>query len=262
MTNNSEGLSPTLRPQLGVGWNRALPAPFGFDNGIYPDGVNDYLVIPGFEGKRILDMLPLTMEFWFTGALPTNYGVFRIFFSDTAIIFRQFVQSGGGYVTADGSVANNTNISLQTFSPRAKYVITIENTMVSGYRNTQSFAITATPGLFNDNYEISKFQLLTENGTSRFFKNPIDEFRIYQRGFTREENILNWNDGTGNNPAKTEGLIVYYKFEEFENLDFSLLQDNSDIRLGIRDLSGNNNHAQPINMDTDPLSPYYVLKPF
>ena len=62
--------------------------------------------------------------------------------------------------------------------------------------------------------------------------------------------------------CETENLMVWYKFEKFENLDFSSFQDNSDIRLGIRDLSGKNRHAFPVNMDINPASPTYVIKPF
>jgi hypothetical protein len=90
----------------------------------------------------------------------------------------------------------------------------------------------------------------------------MDEFRIYKKLITSEQFNMDYNAGVCNNPFETESLLVWYKFEAFELLDFSDLQDGSDIRIGIRDHSGNNYHAQPFSMDTNPASPNYVLKAF
>ncbi len=90
----------------------------------------------------------------------------------------------------------------------------------------------------------------------------IDEMRFYNRKLSIDELVLNDNGGTGNNPSTTENLFAWYQVEKFETLDFSALQDNSDLRLGIRDMSGKNNHAQPFNLDTNVTSSTYVLKPF
>jgi len=89
-----------------------------------------------------------------------------------------------------------------------------------------------------------------------------DEFRMYKRCLTKAEAARHWNNGRGDNPSNTEDLVFWFRFQEFEMLDFSVTQDGSDLRLGIRDYSGNKNHAFPIGMDTNPNSPGYVLKPF
>jgi len=84
MTNNSDGLSPTLRPQLGVGWNRALPTPFGFDNGFEGNG-SGYFVIPRLIGT----MVP-------------NDVTFEVYFKNTkAAIQNNFFQIGGDFSTAN-----------------------------------------------------------------------------------------------------------------------------------------------------------------
>ena len=74
---------------------------------------------------------------------------------------------------------------------------------------------------------------------------PIDEFRLYNRAISDVEIVTNYNNGVGYNASITEDLLFWYKFEKYENLDFSVLQDGSDLITGIRDISGKNNHALP-----------------
>ncbi len=76
------------------------------------------------------------------------------------------------------------------------------------------------------------------------------------------EIVTNYNSGIGNNPSRTEGLFLWFKFDQLETLDFSLAQDGSNMQLGIRDISGHDNHGL-INgtMDTNPVSPTFVLQP-
>jgi hypothetical protein len=79
---------------------------------------------------------------------------------------------------------------------------------------------------------------------------------------TLNELVQNDNNGAGNNPLTTENLFAWYQFEKFETLDFSALQGNSDLREGIRDMSGNFNHICNNGVESNPVSPTYVLKPF
>jgi hypothetical protein len=85
---------------------------------------------------------------------------------------------------------------------------------------------------------------------------------MYSEALTDTDIVTNYNGGLGNNPVKTETLFVWYIFEKFEMVDFSKLQDGSDLRIGMRDQSGKNNHAQPINLDTNINSSTYVIKSF
>ncbi len=77
------------------------------------------------------------------------------------------------------------------------------------------------------------------------------------------EAAINFNSGTGNNPSETEHLVCWFQFEEFETLDFSSEQNDSNMQLGIRDMSGNNNHLLPVGgIITDANAPGYVLQRF
>lgn len=259
MVNNSDGLSPSLRPQLGVGFNRALPAPFGFDNGLHCDGINDYLLIP-FIGLPLNDGC---IEFWIKSNAAG--GLFSWVATDGSTYGLRASNGTSMYLSRNGSAAGG-NISLA--SGLNHVVINWGSSGMKIIVNNFVYVSDIVASTFYS-WFVSKtflrFSLGVEffNATS-FIANAlkIDEFRIYNRQLLNAEISLNYNSSFCNNPCNTENLITWYKFQEFENLDFSALQDNSDIRLGIRDLSGKNNHAQPINMDTNPSSPNYVLKPF
>lgn len=273
MNSNSDGLSPTLRPQLGVGWNRALPGAFGFDKGIFPDGTNDVLRVPSLErGIEIPNFF--SIEYWIDS---TNYFLsgIRQFFSLYDFVNTRFLSadnfSGRLQLNANGasgycSTANNV------LPPNAKaHVVYTFNRVTGGsviYLNGVVASTAGSGGVPNTSLQFkpTRFTLFAQNLTSssynQYFACSVDELRFYDILLPHDQIVLNYNSGIGNNPATTENLFAWYQFQQFENLDFSILQDNSDIRLGIRDMSGNNNHAQPINMDTNPSSPTFVLKPF
>ena len=268
MTNNSDGLSPTLRPQLGVGWNRALPAPFGFDNGVQGDGVNDYLRVDSLIGLTVPNKI--TIEFWAYSENTIRNGFFTLSFNglDTETIGAGLQSNfvNDFYVKGDGVLAGtNPGYNSQTKN-HFVYVLDFIAKVVVLYCN--NIAVTSLNWGAGTTYTtFNKIRLLSItdsniNNPFTFSKTKKTHFRLYNRALTTTEIALNYNNGVGENPCVTENLLFWYKFDQFETLDFSALQDGSDMRLGIRDLSNNNRHAQPINMDTNPASPTYVIKPF
>jgi hypothetical protein len=263
MTNNSDGLSPTLRPQLGVGFNRALPASFGFDKGLFPDGVDDYLV------TKNGGILPLVGAFEFWAINSTGRFSFKFVNSNTSESFGINIYPNNGGATILGNLngfLSNPSTAIASLSCIGLGHFVVNYDFRGGEINFSQYQngvlilsnIFGTATLEQSDYTAIQIGS-TDLGTFNF---PIDELRFYNKMLSQSEIILNYNNGVGNNPCVTEFLKLWYKFEKFENLDFSQLQDNSDIILGLKDLSGNNNHAQPINMDTDPLSIDYVIKPF
>jgi hypothetical protein len=74
------------------------------------------------------------------------------------------------------------------------------------------------------------------------------EFRLFNRVFNITEILYNSNNGTYNEPFSLLGIEVWYKFDLAEILDFSDALDNSDLRVGVRDFSGNNRHGELINL--------------
>lgn len=267
MQANTNGLSPSLRPLLGVGWNRALPAPFGFDSGIFPDGVNDYLTIPRLIGQAVPNQI--TVEYWTKYPNPINntsaivtiraFGGRRIMVSRADAPLNVLTTIGSSGIGRSYTLPSGTRKDAVAYSmdlPTGACSFFTPNNPVINF--TES-ALTTIVGLTFEAFLFFGAQIgdfVASNGNA-----AIDEFRVYKNLITDDQFKLNYNSGVGNNPFATESLIVWYKFEQFEMLDFSALQDGSDMRLGIRDLSGNNNHAQQFNMVTTP-GPGYVLNPF
>lgn len=265
MTNNSDGLSPSLRPQLGIGWNRALPGAFGFDNGLKPDGVNDYLTIPGLVGTPFPQKF--SIEYWCyinTSTIGTSrfLGIFGISPSFTNIFNTTLLDNRSNWNVGLYGFDNQSGVVGAVLNSKNHIVWTYDGITLRTYLN----------GALNQSYTVTT-NYPTVVGTARIglggssYPTPysnifLDEFRVYNTNIPESAVIANYNNGAGANPSTTENLIVWYNFQEFENIDFSALQDNSDIRLGIRDHSRKNNHALPFNMDTNPASGTYVLKPF
>jgi hypothetical protein len=264
MTGNSDGLSPSLKPFLGIGHNRALPAPFGFDNCWKGDGVND-----SFSSAINFKPIPSTgtFEFW----TEDNTSIIGIRFHNTATseIFgmSSFSNDGGAVIIGNITLFNQNWYARVPFPATSGkthwcFVYDLVNKYVATYRNgvllsTNPINSTASP---LSQTHFNQFRIgIASNGSMGF---KLDEMRVYNIILSAAQVQLNYNNGVGENPCVTEFLDNWYKFEEFENLDFSVLKDNSDIRLGMRDFSGKGNHLQPISMDTNPASPNYVLKPF
>src|SRR5437868_14689319 len=111
------GLRPGLRAFKGVGWNRALPAPFGFTKGIAPDGVNDYLSIPSFAGKSFYTSG--TIEFWLNRT--SSASQWHFFGTDSTGLVRGLYQTVSGTdVILNMAVPNPQGFSSSSASPSGK----------------------------------------------------------------------------------------------------------------------------------------------
>lgn len=255
------GLNPKLRGSKGRGFNRALPAPFGFDKGLKPNGTSMYFTVPGFVGKYI--NTPIAFELWTKISSTYNYSWAAMKFNYSSYNMRFAVDARGGAavqgVLGQGTeFINGLNHVVAWFDPISGDIGSISNANASGYKvrlNNESV-------LQFSQYPVSLLHVNTDVSTTETNPFPMDEFRIYNRILSFSEVTTNYNNGFGANPCTTENLLVWYKFEKFEMLDFSPLQDGSEFQLGMRDHSGNNNHGLPINMDTNPSSPTYVLQLF
>lgn len=259
MVNTSEGLTPTLRPALGVGWNRALPAPFGFENAFKGDDVNDHFTCPRMSGATF-PMASGTLEFWlkYDGAGS----------SFDALFYMGQLAGGTDYfslrISALHGLAFNftggTPASPPTLSVGQKYhmVLVWSGTSCRIYVNgVQTGVISPISNLATT---IGTFYVgRSGNDYSRSY---IDEVRLYTRALALSDITVSYNNGFGNNPPVTEFLMAWYQFNQFEMLDFSAALDGSVLATGVRDASGNNYHLRAFNMDTNPVSANYVLKPF
>lgn len=260
---NRNGLNHKVRAFKGIGWNRALPAPFEFGRGLVADGSNDYLKIPGLIGTT----WPTEgcIEFWCSVVSVRGQREVEIQFNDGSNLrvtaYNQPIPVVQSAARMPGSSPSPNGI----YSYGTKYHCCYmwDSSKLYAWGNS------VLPNLFT-NTAITSSMNLTVVGVSiagqvdgtLCSNTKLDEVRFYNRKLLLDELVLNDNSGVGNNPSTTENLFAWFKFEEFETLDFSVQQDNSDLRLGVRDLSGHNNHAQQFNMDTNPASGTYVLQPF
>ncbi|MEB0280618.1 MULTISPECIES: hypothetical protein [unclassified Mucilaginibacter] len=249
------GLNPKIRGSKGKGFGRALPAAFGFDNGLKPNGTAMYFLVPGMLGKYI--NTSITFEIWCKAASVFNYTLAGMHW--TGII------GGNSRFNMDardwnefGYPTSGTKHLLKYFDLDNGKSGLIQNADPIGYRLGDLASFTSQI----PSYPVNDFTVNIEYSRSEVNIYPIDEFRVYNKVLPLNEVVTNYNNGMGANPTTTENLLIWYKFETFELLDFSSLQDGSDIRLGMRDFSGNNNHGLPINMDTNSASSTYSLQPF
>lgn len=262
MTNNSDGLSPTLRPQLGKAFGRALPAPFQFANGIKFDGVNDLLVgTPVARGLTLGTNDELAVECWVNPSVGSSNAHFLYLQNESSEYVSGF--KGGIRAAIGGATVNLSNIFTLTgtrnhfASSYSKvnggycWINGIQNgTFASGYsvklNNISYFCV----GAADDTYG----RIPVGNFVYRCNR-LIDELRIYDRAMSFDEARINYNSGIGENPSKTEGLWGWWNFEEAE--DPALLFPGGlpggwpAGAYGIRDKSGNGRHLYQLNMGND-----------
>ena len=277
------GLNLQIKGPKGVGYNRALPPAFGFGNGISLTGASGinagaYLKVPTLIGQNIPNQW--TIEFW---VLPSseNFSAFEgwIEWYDnyppsegvTALARLQGQPQGNSsyqILCNTGAVQFGTSSSSNLIpNIRNHIVITMDfQNKALGFTMNGNTAMKSTAGMTIPNYPYTAiFELFNIFGLveyNLYASQKVDEFRMYKEILSDDDIITNFNYGIGNNPIRTDNLFVWYQFEKFEMLDFSPLQNGSNVQLGIRDMSNKNNHGLPTNMNTDLGAADYILQPF
>jgi hypothetical protein len=251
------GLKPSRRSFKGVGWNRALPSAFGFGNGWQGDKVNDYFEIMNFRGFAF--PTSGTVEIWYNqpATVSGNNELFSAWGPNYNEFFNCRLTSTLTYHIGLGTNTSTAHASPGRVCYQFTWTPTTSRLMLNGVVRNEKTLAAWTP------QEIYNFYLGRTAASSANYTNiQLDEFRLYTKPLTLDECVANYNAGLGENPQDTVNLLCWLQFEQFEMLDFSVLQNGSDMRLGVRDMSGRGNHAQQFNMDTNPASGGYVLKPF
>jgi len=278
------GLNPKIKGLKGVGFGRPLPSPFGFGNGIQPNTRDNegnvspygYITFPTLIGQPVPTMW--SIEFWIDlQAYPTTFeGVMefvdnlnyntantesRLQAQPPGNTFFQLLFNSGGFETGLSSGAFVGQKNHFVFTIDTSKIGGISTVTVNGSLSTrQTGNVTVYNFPYNGLFEL--FNLFAFNKYGLVTTLTFDEFRMYNSILSDIEIETNYNNGIGNNPSITENLFTWFKFEKFENLDFSQLQDGSNIKLGMRDYSGKNNHGQSIGLITDSTNESYCLKPF
>jgi len=76
----------------------------------------------------------------------------------------------------------------------------------------------------------------------------IGRYIVYSRILTSAEISYYYNNKLGSEPQSTAGLEIDLHNDFAEILDFSALQNGSDMRVGCRDYSGFNRHGEIMNL--------------
>ena len=219
---------------LGAG-GMVLRQPFNFQNGFY-QGVNATIVLK-VTLKTPLDPNYYAVDLW-NGLKDISSG------TATKIVswpFSNPINSIGrttglaGYFVYEGFASYRQDAiggnSHRTLSRSVSNVITISNKQI----NTWAQAIGITP--------ISDFKIGLIQG-----RQSVGWLRVFNRPLTTEESIYIYANGLGAIPMTRQGLVLEIEFNRAEILDFSSLQDGSDMRVGCRDISGLIQHAEFINL--------------
>ena len=244
------GCNPSLRGFKGLGFGRTLPAPFSFDNAIERAATNNNSDNVGFI-PNLPNPIPnqWSLQFWVkqrTVKADDNLkAVFQIRTTGNSSFVK--VRGFGGWLINGGIGSKSGGITLDVWN-----LVTLTFDMSAG---TYAFYIndgTPITGTFtaepNTTATVYFFwSRLADGSDTGISTGVIDEVRVYNKIQTQALHLLAYNSGIGENPPETEFLRCWYKCQAIENLDFSTLQDGSDMRNGLRDYSGNNKHSSNIS---------------
>lgn len=81
-----------------------------------------------------------------------------------------------------------------------------------------------------------------------------NRFSIFNRELSPYEYLFYVSNLNGNEFLTKIGIEIDLKCDVAEILDFSTLQDGSNMRVGVRDYSGNNHHGQIMNLPVGSLA--------
>ncbi len=103
-----------------------------------------------------------------------------------------------------------------------------------------------------DPYYINEVYLGMYNGVNPSSYCNTESLRgttiLFNRAISQGEFNYFYNNKIGSDPQSLIGCVCYFEFNRAEILDFSTSQDGSDMRVGVRDFSGNNHHGEIMNL--------------
>lgn len=176
--------------------------------------------------------------------------------------------------------SDNISNSLICYTPNFYYGVSLNNTPSNGNINRIVSIIQATQAfnsyilrtdlstMIKSNYQSSS-KISTANnipsineisicanrastGTSvNNFAPPEQKqniFAIFNRELSTSEFLFAFSNNCGSEFLSLVGCEIFLKCDFAEILDFSALQDGSDLRVGVRDYSGFNRHGEIMNL--------------
>jgi hypothetical protein len=232
---------------------RVLKQNFQFGKGFLSNVVNAYISVPNVA-SMISPTLPFTILAW---AKPANahIGIFTlrnalnnvpidIHFDATNAIetYRATPIGAGTQIGAGGSTQFNFYPEINQRSFVGIDYNGVDSFSRFGNALFESWPYTMESSPFNGLF------LGLGQRAGNIYSNGIDEVVVYNRLITTQERLYIYNNRSGNEPATLTGCVGWYHLDKAEILDFSALQNGTDLRAGMRDYSGNNNHGEFVNV--------------
>lgn len=156
-----------------------------------------------------------------------------------------------GDLTPGTNAVSYINTITKTISTIRKWLFEFNAANYNIYRNSALSMANTTMTQVNDTvidyFEFGRGPSRGNSVTPSTPKNSgskIGAMFMFNRVLSQAEINYLYNNGLGNTPASREGLIGEWMIDFAEECDFSALQNGSDIRIAFRDTSGNNNHAE------------------
>ena len=141
----------------------------------------------------------------------------------------------------------------------ASDALTKQAMIVSG--NT-FYKVSYNPGGAFDTYITGKVLTKIKLGFYALYSSAGDRYNklsVFNRRLTDSELLFLNANGNGSKLQSREGIVLDIIFNSAEILDFSALQDGSDLRVGCRDYSGFNRHGQIINLPVGSLQDQLIF---
>ena len=209
---------------------------YNFGSTVYNNGINSiYLSVPYMIGRNISTPFSFFLYTKNSG-VSTSYGFFHVIGnndyrvssnSDNGVDRNRidyFFESGSGIgISIDQGLSVLTAGIFDNTNVKCFYNSTIDQNNYSGgyINNVNKFLIGASP-------------YRTGISLAKFMNSKIGTFEFYERALTDDEYLFRYNNGLGNEVKSNVNLILKYDMEFAEILDFSIAQDGSDLKVGIR----------------------------
>lgn len=235
--------------------NRIIKQPYEFGNAFQNRmGLNNYFTVPSIN-------IPIAWSWLVIASVPStnNQGI---------------LQS----ISVSSNIADNFMIRGTQSIDNLHYIIDIIDNF-SSYMGAVSAGINPLRYLYNDEFEVNTYNSATKkvvtqliskstvlrdrlviaasgpfssNSTARsnFLSTDTKLNRLYlfDRKLTLAELIYLESNRLFSDLQSRVGLFGDYIFNKAEILDFSPMQNGSDMRVGCRDISGNNRHAELMSL--------------
>ena len=237
--------------------DRIIKQPYEFGNAFQNRmGLNNYIEISGLN----LSMLHTSTIYTTARAEMYSQAVYNMQDSNFDNFSAQ-IETGGGnnyFKYLKNHVGDNQDANFLARKPNGSSgiyhgVVINQNKENAVIHNAAPFFYQTSLQTYD--YLISKIWIGACRGTngatpSRYANSDqkFNGFRFYSRSISEGESLYAYANGLGSDPQLTVGLEINMYCNFAEILDFSTLQDGSDMRVGCRDYSGNNHHGEIMNL--------------